>query len=47
VIDWAVVAPRDKRREKRVKALYRAGALQTGKDYERSAMALQHSLQGR
>jgi hypothetical protein len=42
-IDWAVVGPRDRQREGRVKALYEAGALHTGKDYYRAAMVLQHA----
>jgi hypothetical protein len=42
-IDWAVVGPRDRRREVRVKALYEAGEIRTGKDYHRAAMILQHA----
>jgi hypothetical protein len=42
-IDWAVVGPRDRQREDRVKALYQAGEIHTGKDYHRAAMILQHA----
>jgi hypothetical protein len=42
-IDWSVVAPRDRRREARVKELYEAGSLRTGKDFYRAAMVLQHA----
>jgi len=42
-IDWAVVAPNDRRREARVKALYESGKLHTGPDYRRAAMVLQHA----
>ncbi len=42
-IDWAAVLPRDRKREARVKALYEAGQLRTGKDYYRAAMVLQHA----
>jgi hypothetical protein len=42
-IDWKVVGPRDRQREARVKALYESGSLQTGKDYYRCAMVLQHA----
>ena len=42
-IDWSVVLPRDRKREARVKALYEAGTLRTGKDYIRVAMVLQHA----
>ena len=42
-IDWRVVGPRDREREARVKALYEAGGLKTGKDYQRAAMVLQHA----
>jgi hypothetical protein len=42
-IDWSFVGPRDRRRESRVKDLYKSGALHTGKDYHRAAMVLQHA----
>jgi hypothetical protein len=42
-IDWAVVGPRDRAREARVKELYEAGGLRTGKDYRRAAMVFQHA----
>jgi hypothetical protein len=42
-IDWQVVSPRDRQREARVKALYQAGQIHTGKDYYRAAMVLQHA----
>jgi hypothetical protein len=42
-IDWAVVGPRDRQREARVKALYEAGKLRAGGDYYRAAMVLQHA----
>jgi hypothetical protein len=42
-IDWMVVLPRDRRRETRIKALYEAGSLRTGKDFYRAAMVLQHA----
>jgi hypothetical protein len=45
MIDWSVVAPRDRLRESRVKALYQSGFLHTGKDYHRAAMVLQHAHQ--
>lgn len=41
-IDWAVVAPRDKARLLRVKEIYAQNRLQTGADYYRMAMVLQH-----
>jgi hypothetical protein len=44
-IDWAVVLPRDRAREARVKELYRADRLQTGPDYYHAAMILQHAPQ--
>src|SRR5262249_38525396 len=44
-IDWASVNQRDRVREARVKALYEAGELRTGKDYHRGAMVLQHASQ--
>src|SRR5690349_4480244 len=43
VIDPSVIVPRDREREGRIKALYRAGELRTGKDYHRAAMVLQHA----
>jgi len=42
-IDWSVVGPRDKQRRARVYALYEAGELRTGKDFQRAAMVLQHA----
>jgi hypothetical protein len=42
-IDWSIIGPRDRRREARVKELYEAGSLRTGKDYYRAAMVLQHA----
>jgi hypothetical protein len=42
-IDWSVIAPRDRKREARVKELYEAGSLRTGKDFYRAAMVLQHA----
>ncbi len=42
-IDPADLIPRDRRREARIKALYEAGGLRTGKDYHRAAMVLQHA----
>ena len=42
-IDPAALVARDRQREARVKALYRAGDLRTGKDYYRAAMVLQHA----
>ena len=42
-INWSVVGPRDRAREARIKALYQAGELRTGKDYYRAAMVLQHA----
>ena len=44
-IDWAFVGPRDKARLKRVRQLYTAGELKTGKDYYHAAMILQHGEQ--
>jgi hypothetical protein len=41
-IDWDVVEPRDKARLARVKELYAQNRLQTGADYYRTAMVLQH-----
>src|SRR5438067_1803746 len=42
-IDWEVVSRRDREREARVKALYEAGEIRTGKDFHRAAMVLQHA----
>lgn len=42
-IDWALVGPRDRSREARVKALYRAGDLHTAADFSHAAMILQHA----
>jgi len=42
-IDWEAVSRRDREREARVKELYEAGGLRTGKDYHRAAMVLQHA----
>jgi hypothetical protein len=41
-IDWSVVGPRDKARLARVKVLYTQNTLQTGADYYRAALILQH-----
>ena len=41
-IDWSVVIPRDEARLAQVKELYEADALQTGTDYYRAALILQH-----
>ena len=41
-IDWAVVAPRDKARLKRVKEMYVHNLLQTADDYYHAALVLQH-----
>lgn len=41
-IDWAIVGPRDKSRLKRVKELLARNLLQTGNDYYRAALVLQH-----
>jgi hypothetical protein len=41
-IDWAVVGPRDKARQERVKELYVSDQLNTGDDYYHAAMVLQH-----
>lgn len=43
VIDWNVVGPRDRAREKRVKTLLASGGVRTGKDHHRAAMVLQHA----
>jgi hypothetical protein len=42
-IDWAVVAPRDKKRLNRVREVYEESKLITGADYYHVAMVLQHS----
>jgi hypothetical protein len=41
-LDWAVVGPRDRAREERVKELYKLDRLKTGNDYSNAAMVLQH-----
>lgn len=41
--DWTVLARRDDARLARVKELYRQNKLQTGNDYFRAALVLQHS----
>ncbi len=41
-IDWAIVGPRDKSRLQRVKELLAQNKLQTGNDYYRAALVLQH-----
>ena len=41
-VDWAIVSPRDKARQSRVKELYLQNRLQTASDYYHSAMILQH-----
>jgi hypothetical protein len=41
-IDPKFMIERDRQRKAKVKALYEADALHTGKDYERAAMILQH-----
>ncbi len=45
-IDWAIVQPRDRRRQARVKELYTANRLRTGADYYHAAMVLQHADAG-
>jgi hypothetical protein len=42
--DWTVLARRDDARLARVKELYQQNKLQTGNDYYRAAVILQHSL---
>jgi hypothetical protein len=42
-IDPAILIPRDRDREARIKALYRVSKVRTGKDYYRAAMILQHA----
>jgi hypothetical protein len=41
-IDWNVVGTRDKKRESRIKELYKTDGLHTGADYFHAAMVLQH-----
>src|SRR5262249_21051159 len=41
-VDWAVVEPRDRKREARVLDLYKGNQLQTGADHYHAAMVLQH-----
>ena len=41
-IDWAVVEPRDRKREAQVLELYKGNQLQTGADHYHGAMVLQH-----
>jgi hypothetical protein len=41
-LDWKLVGPRDAARLARVKELYLAGALQSGPDFHRAALVLQH-----
>jgi hypothetical protein len=41
-VDWSVVQPRDQARRARVKELLATGGLQTGADFYRAAMILQH-----
>jgi hypothetical protein len=41
-VDWAIVAPRDRARRERVKALFAEGRLITAEDYYHAAMILQH-----
>lgn len=41
-IDWKVVGPRDRARLTRVKELYSQNQLQTGNDYFKAALILQH-----
>jgi hypothetical protein len=43
-IDPTVLIPRDREREGRIKDLYEAGKIRTGKDYHRAAMVLQHAV---
>ncbi len=43
-VDWSAVGPRDDARLARVKELYIQNKLQTGNDYFRAALILQHSL---
>ena len=41
--DWKAAAERDEQRERRVRDLVAVGALQTGMDYHRAALIMQHS----
>jgi hypothetical protein len=41
-VDWTAVAPRDRARLARVKALYASGAVRTANDYYHAALVLQH-----
>jgi hypothetical protein len=41
-VDWSVVAPRDRVRLARIKALYAGGEIHTANDYYRAALVLQH-----
>src|SRR5262249_29330526 len=41
-VDWSVVLRRDRARLARVKELFTSGGLQTGEDFHRAAMILQH-----
>lgn len=42
-IDWELVSERDRKREARVKELYKSDQLVTGADYYHTAMILQHA----
>jgi hypothetical protein len=42
-LDWPRISQRDKKREARVKELYRADKLHTGADFYHAAMVLQHA----
>jgi hypothetical protein len=42
-VDGKAIVQRDAEREKRVKEIYAAGELKTGKDYHRAALVLQHA----
>jgi hypothetical protein len=44
-IDWKFVGPRDAERLARLKVLYRAGALRSGRDFHRAALVLQHGTE--
>ena len=41
-IDWKIIGPRDSARLKRIKEIYQANELRSGKDYYHAAMILQH-----
>ncbi len=41
--EWAAITARDRKREAKVKELYRADKLRTGADYYHAAMVLQHA----